>query len=177
MLKEEQEQTKVQVQEDSLKSHAFEHPVDEAAEATPDDQVMFEGFGEEVKRRILLGTYALSSGYYDAYYKKALAVRQELRREHEEIFKKCDLMLTPTAPTPAYGIDENINEPVKMYLADVCTVTANIAGIPAISTPCGYSSSGMPIGFSLSAKQFDDAKVIQLADAFERQFKTCAPVL
>ena len=136
-----------------------------------------EGFGEEVKRRILLGTYALSSGYYDAYYKKALAVRQELRREHEEIFKKCDLMLTPTAPTPAYGIDENINEPVKMYLADVCTVTANIAGIPAISTPCGYSSSGMPIGFSLSAKQFDDAKVIQLADAFERQFKTCAPVL
>lgn len=136
-----------------------------------------EGFGEEVKRRILLGTYALSSGYYDAYYKKALAVRQELRREHEEIFKKCDLMLTPTAPTPAYGIDENINEPVKMYLADVCTVTANIAGIPAISTPCGYSSSGMPIGFSLSAKQFDDAKVIQLADAFERQFKTCTPVL
>ena len=130
-----------------------------------------EGFGDEVKRRILLGTYALSSGYYDAYYKKAMAVRQQFKKEHEEIFEKCDVMLTPTAPTVAYKLNENIDDPVKMYLADVCTVTANIAGIPSISTPCGYDNDGMPIGFSLSAKQFDDAKLIQFADLFEKQFE------
>lgn len=128
-----------------------------------------EGFGTEVKRRILLGTYALSSGYYDAYYKKALAVRQQCRSEHNEIFKKCDAMLTPTAPTVAYKIGENTDDPVKMYLADICTVTANIAGIPAISVPCGTNSAGMPIGFSLSANRFDDAKLIQLADAYEKE--------
>ena len=129
-----------------------------------------EGFGEEVKRRILLGTYALSSGYYDAYYKKALAVRQQFRLEHDEIFKKCDVMLTPTAPTVAYKTNENIDDPVKMYLADVCTVTANIAGIPAISVPCGVNSLNMPIGFSLSAKRFDDAKIVQFADIYEKHF-------
>lgn len=128
-----------------------------------------EGFGTEVKRRILLGTYALSSGYYDAYYKKALAVRQQCRAEHDEIFKKCDLMLTPTTPTVAYKCGENIDDPVKMYMADICTVTANIAGIPAISVPCGLDNSGMPIGFSLSAKRFDDAKLIQFADLFEKE--------
>lgn len=129
-----------------------------------------EGFGTEVKRRILLGTYALSSGYYDAYYKKAMAVRQQFRREHDEIFAKCDIMLTPTTPTVAYKCNENIDDPVKMYLADICTVTANIAGIPAISVPCGTDKNGLPIGFSLSAKQFDDAKVIQFADCYEREF-------
>ena len=129
-----------------------------------------EGFGDEVKRRILLGTYALSSGYYDAYYKKAMAVRQQFRREHNEIFEKCDVMITPTAPTVAYGLNENIDDPVKMYLADICTVTANIVGIPAISVPCGYDKNGMPIGFSVSAKHFDDAKAIQVADFFEQQF-------
>ena len=128
-----------------------------------------EGFGTEVKRRILLGTYALSSGYYDAYYKKALAVRQQCRAEHDEIFSTCDIMLTPTTPTAAYRCGENIDDPVKMYLADICTVTANIAGIPAISVPCGLNKSGMPIGFSLSAKRFDDAKLIQFADLFEKE--------
>ncbi len=130
-----------------------------------------EGFGDEVKRRILLGTYALSSGYYDAYYKKAMAVRQQFRREQSEIFTKCDVMLTPTAPTVAYGCNENIDDPVKMYLADICTVTANIVGIPAISVPCGYNKDGMPIGFSISANHFDDAKAIQFADLFEKQFE------
>lgn len=129
-----------------------------------------EGFGTEVKRRILLGTYALSSGYYDAYYKKAMAVRQQFRREHDEIFSKCDIMLTPTTPTVAYKCNENIDDPVKMYLADICTVTANIAGIPAISVPCGTDKKGLPIGFSLSAKQFDDAKIIQFADCYEKEF-------
>lgn len=128
-----------------------------------------EGFGTEVKRRILLGTYALSSGYYDAYYKKALAVRQQCRAEHDAIFEKCDVMLTPTTPTVAYKCGENIDDPVKMYLADICTVTANIAGIPAISIPCGLNKNGMPIGFSLSANRFDDAKLVQFADLFEKE--------
>lgn len=128
-----------------------------------------EGFGKEVKRRILLGTYALSSGYYDAYYKKALAVRQQCRVEHNDIFKQCDLMLTPTAPTAAYKCNENIDDPIKMYLADICTVTANIAGIPAISVPCGTNKDGMPVGFSLSAKRFDDAKLVGVADIYEKE--------
>ena len=130
-----------------------------------------EGFGREVKRRILLGTYALSSGYYDAYYKKAMAVRQQIKREYDAIFDKCDVMLTPTTPTVAYKCNENIDDPVKMYLADICTVTANIGGIPSISVPCGVNGGGMPIGFSISANRFDDARVIQLADCFERQHK------
>ena len=130
-----------------------------------------EGFGREVKRRILLGTYALSSGYYDAYYKKAMAVRQQIKREYDAIFEKCDVMLTPTTPTVAYKCNENIDDPVKMYLADICTVTANIGGIPSISVPCGINGKGMPIGFSISANRFDDARVIQLADCFERQHK------
>jgi len=134
-----------------------------------------EGFGDEVKRRILLGTYALCSGYYDAYYKKALAVRQELKRQYAEIFENCDVMLTPTAPSTAYGIDENIDNPVKMYLADICTVTVNIAGLPAISTTCGYGSNGMPIGMSIVGKAFDDAAVVQFADAFERSFEVKPP--
>lgn len=130
-----------------------------------------EGFGREVKRRILLGTYALSSGYYDAYYKKAMAVRQQIKREYDAIFDKCDVMLTPTTPTVAYKCNENIDDPVKMYLADICTVTANIGSIPSISVPCGINGKGMPIGFSISANRFDDARVIQLADCFERQHK------
>lgn len=129
-----------------------------------------QGFGEEVKRRILLGTYALSSGYYDAYYKKAMAVRQQFRREHNELFKICDVLLTPTAPSTAYGCDENIDDPVKMYAADICTVTANIVGIPSISSVCGYDSKGLPIGFSVAANHFNDATAIQFADCFERQF-------
>ena len=101
-----------------------------------------EGFGREVKRRILLGTYALSSGYYDAYYKKAMAVRQQIKREYDAIFEKCDVILTPTTPTVAYKCNENIDDPVKMYLADICTVTANIGGIPSISVPCGINGKG-----------------------------------
>lgn len=129
-----------------------------------------QGFGEEVKRRILLGTYALSSGYYDAYYKKAMAVRQQFRREHDALFECCDVLLTPTAPTTAYRCDENIDDPVKMYAADICTVTANIVGVPSVSSICGYDSKGLPIGFSVTANRFQDAAAIQFADCFERQF-------
>lgn len=136
-----------------------------------------EGFGEEVKRRILLGNYALSSGYYDAYYRKALALKQKIRAEYADIFEKCDVILTPTTPSAAYGINENVSDPVKMYQADICTVTVNIASLPAISTPCGYNKDGMPIGMSIIGRQFDEASIIQAADAFEQQFKSVAPVL
>ena len=136
-----------------------------------------EGFGEEVKRRIMLGNYALSSGYYDAYYGKALALRQKIKGEYADIFEKCDVILTPTTPSPAYGINENISDPVKMYQADICTVTVNIASLPAISTTCGYSSTGMPIGMSVVGRQFDEASIIQAADAFEQQFTAVAPTL
>ena len=128
------------------------------------------GFGEEVKRRILLGNYALSSGYYDAYYRKALALKQEIIKEYTEVFEKADVILTPTAPSVAYKIGVQDNDPVKMYTADICTVTVNIAGLPAISTTCGYNASGMPIGMSIVGKRFDEATLIQTADVFERQF-------
>lgn len=133
-----------------------------------------EGFGDEVKRRILLGNYALSSGYYDAYYRKALALRQLIRQEYEDIFEKCDVVLTPTTPTVAYRPDE-MADPVKMYQADICTVTVNIAGLPAISTPCGYDKKGMPIGMSIIGRKFDEATVIQVADAYEQGFTPVAP--
>lgn len=129
-----------------------------------------EGFGDEVKRRILLGNYALSSGYYDAYYGKAMALKQKIREEYDSIFENCDVILTPTAPTVAYGVNENISDPAKMYQADICTVTVNIASLPAISTTCGYDGDGMPIGMSIIGKHWDEATVIQAADAYEKQF-------
>ena len=136
-----------------------------------------EGFGDEVKRRILLGNYALSSGYYDAYYGKAMALRQLIKKEYNEIFEKCDVMLTPTAPTTAYRCDENVSDPVKMYQADLCTVTVNIAGLPAVSTTCGYDSKGLPIGMSIVGRAFDEETVVQTADAFERTFTRISPTL
>lgn len=136
-----------------------------------------EGFGWEVKRRILLGNYALSSGYYDAYYGKAMALRQKIRAEYNDIFQKCDVILTPTTPTTAYKADESVSDPVKMYQADICTVTVNIASLPAISTTCGYDENGLPVGMSIVGKQFDEVSVIQAADAFEKQFNTVKPVL
>lgn len=136
-----------------------------------------EGFGDEVKRRILLGNYALSSGYYDAYYRKALALRQLIRKEYAEIFEKCDLIITPTAPTTAYRCDENISDPVKMYQADICTVTVNIASLPALSTTCGYGANGLPIGMSIIGRPFDEATIIQAACAYEQGFTKINPVL
>lgn len=135
-----------------------------------------EGFGEEVKRRILLGNYCLSSGYYDAYYRKAMALRQLIRKEYNDIFEKCDVILTPTTPAVAYS-PEMTSDPVQMYQADICTVTVNIAGLPAISTPCGYDSKGMPIGMSVIGRKFDEATIIKTADAYEKGFKPVAPKL
>ena len=128
------------------------------------------GFGDEVKRRILLGNYALSSGYYDAYYRKALALKQDFIKEYDRIFQTADIILTPTAPTVAYPIGKQEHDPVKMYTGDICTVTVNIACLPAISTTCGYSRTGMPIGMSLIGRRFDEATIIQAADAFEQGF-------
>ena len=130
-----------------------------------------EGFGQEVKRRIMLGNYALCSGYYDTYYKNATRIRTQIRNEYSDIFSKCDVMLTPTAPTTAYKIGEQENDPVKMYLADIYTVTVNIAGLPAISTTCGYDSKGLPIGMSLIGKAFDEKTIIAVCDRFEKDFE------
>lgn len=136
-----------------------------------------EGFGDEVKRRILLGNYALCSGYYDAYYLKAMALKQKIREEYAHIFESCDIILTPTAPTAAYGTNENISDPAKMYQADICTVTVNIASLPAISTPCGYTAKGMPIGMSLVGRMWDEALIIGAADAYEKGFDRKKAVL
>ena len=130
-----------------------------------------EGFGDEVKRRILLGNYALSSGYYDAYYKNAARIRAQIVEEYNDIFSSCDVILTPTAPTTAYKIGFQENDPVKMYLADICTVTVNIAGLPAVSTTCGYDENGMPIGMSLVGKAFDEKTILSVCDRFEQEFE------
>lgn len=126
------------------------------------------GFGDEVKRRILLGNYALSSGYFDAYYRKACALRQRIKAEYENIFEKADIILTPTAPTTAFKIGSDDTDPVKMYTADILTVPVNIAGLPGISVPCGKDRDNMPIGMSIVGKRFDESTLIQTADAFER---------
>ncbi len=126
-----------------------------------------EGFGAEVKRRIMLGTFALSSGYYDAYYEKAQRVRSMLVNDFAEAFKKCDVIATPTAPTPAFKIGEKSDDPLAMYLDDIYTVTINLVGAPAISIPCGQSSEGLPIGMQLIGSHFDEARLLNAAHAFE----------
>jgi len=125
------------------------------------------GFGMEVKRRIMLGTYALSAGYYDAYYLKAQKVRALLTHDFDEAFKKVDVIAAPTAPTPAFKLGEKVGDPLAMYLADIYTVTANLAGIPGISIPCGENHEGLPIGLQLFAKHFDEATLLRVAHSFE----------
>ena len=128
-----------------------------------------EGFGEEVQRRIMLGTYALSSGYYDAYYLRALKIRALIKREFDQAFKKCDVILTPTAPTAAFLIGAKTNDPLQMYLADVFTVTANIAAIPGVSIPCGFTSGEkpLPIGMQLLGPAFEEQKLLRAARMYE----------
>ena len=130
-----------------------------------------EGFGEEVKRRIILGTYVLSSGYYDAYYKKAQQVRTLVSNKFNEAFKKYDVILTPTSPTTAFKLGEKSSNPLEMYLSDICTVSVNIAGLPGISIPCGLDSKGLPIGMQLIGKRFDEETIIKVAHAYEKQTK------
>ena len=126
------------------------------------------GFGAEVKRRIMIGTYALSSGYYDAYYKKASQVRALLKRDFDEAFRECDVLLTPTTPTPAFRLGEKMDDPLQMYLSDIFTLSVNLAGIPGISVPCGFTRSGLPIGAQFLAGHFDEGKILQVASAYEK---------
>ena len=130
-----------------------------------------EGFGKEVKRRIILGTYVLSSGYYDAFYKKAQKVRTYVKNKFDECFKKYDVLLTPVAPTTAFDIGSKTNNPLEMYLADICTVSINIASVPAISIPCGIDSNNMPIGMQLIGNRFQEEKILNAAYAIEQQIK------
>ena len=127
-----------------------------------------EGFGAEVKRRIILGTYALSSGYYDAYYLKASKVRSLIRRDFDEAFARVDAIACPTAPTPAFRIGEKTDDPLQMYMADVFTISCNLAGIPGLSVPCGVSAAGLPIGLQLLGRPFDELGILQVARACER---------
>ncbi len=126
-----------------------------------------EGFGAEVKRRIMLGTFVLSSGYYDAYYEKAQRVRRMLVNDFAAAFERCDVIATPTAPTPAFKLGEKSNDPLAMYLSDIYTVTINLAGLPAISVPCGTNSAGLPIGMQLIGNHFDEARLLNAAYASE----------
>jgi aspartyl-tRNA(Asn)/glutamyl-tRNA(Gln) amidotransferase subunit A len=128
-----------------------------------------EGFGQEVKRRIMLGTFTLSSGYYDAYYLKALKVRTLIKQDFERAFEGCDVIVTPTAPAPAWAFGQMSDDPLAMYLADVYTISANLAGIPAISIPCGFSSDGLPIGMQLMGRHFAEGRLLQVAWAYQRE--------
>ncbi|MFH1283306.1 MAG: Asp-tRNA(Asn)/Glu-tRNA(Gln) amidotransferase subunit GatA [bacterium] len=127
-----------------------------------------QGFGDEVKRRIMLGTYALSSGYYEAYYGKAQKVRTLIKQDFDEAFKEVDCILTPTSPTPAFKIGEKKSDPLQMYLSDVFTISGNLAGIPGISIPCGFSKSGLPIGLQLLGKAFDEQKLLQVGFKYQQ---------
>ena len=130
-----------------------------------------EGFGAEVKRRIILGTYVLSSGYYDAYYKKAQQVRTLVKKEFDKAFEKYDILITPTSPTVAFDIGVRSNNPLEMYLADICTVSVNIAGLPGISIPCGVDKTGMPIGMQIIGKHFDEETILNAAYTYEQKIK------
>jgi len=127
-----------------------------------------EGFGAEVKRRIMLGTYVLSAGYYDAYYLKAQRVRTLIKKDFDEAFKHCDVIVTPTAPTTAFKIGEKIQDPLQMYLSDIYTISINLAGLPALSLPCGFDSDQMPIGLQIIGKHFDEATILRTAHAYEQ---------
>ena len=125
------------------------------------------GFGEEVKRRIILGTYVLSSGYYDAYYLRALKVRTLIQKDFQTAFEHVDLIASPTSPTPAFKIGEKSGDPLQMYLSDIYTISCNLAGLCGISVPCGFSSSGLPIGLQIVGRHFDEISVLRASAAFE----------
>jgi aspartyl-tRNA(Asn)/glutamyl-tRNA(Gln) amidotransferase subunit A len=127
-----------------------------------------QGFGPEVKRRIMLGTYALSAGYYEAYYKKGQQVRTLIKHDFDEAFKKADIIATPTAPTAAFRIGEKSSDPLQMYLSDIFTISVNLAGIPGISLPCGFTTSNLPIGLQLLGRHFDEESILRASFAYEQ---------
>ncbi len=126
------------------------------------------GFGAEVKRRIILGTYALSSGYYDAYYRKAQQVRTLIKHDFEKAFESVDVIITPTTPTPAFKVGEKIDDPLQMYLSDIFTISINLAGVPGISIPCGFTMNNLPVGLQIIGKHFDEGSVLKVAYAYEQ---------
>jgi aspartyl-tRNA(Asn)/glutamyl-tRNA(Gln) amidotransferase subunit A len=126
------------------------------------------GFGAEVKRRIMLGTFALSAGYYDAYYLKAMKVRTLIRRDFERAFENCDVIVTPVAPTTAFRLGEKMSDPLTMYLSDIFTISVNLAGLPGLSMPCGYDANNLPIGMQIIGPQFSEEMVLRVGDALER---------
>jgi aspartyl-tRNA(Asn)/glutamyl-tRNA(Gln) amidotransferase subunit A len=136
-----------------------------------------EGFGPEVKRRIMVGTYALSSGYYEAYYGRAMRVRTLIKRDYDQAFERVDALLSPVSPTPAFKIGEKVSDPLSMYLSDIYTVTANLAGIPAMSVPCGFTGEGLPVGLQILANQFEEGTLLRLADAYMAAFPVSKPPL
>lgn len=128
-----------------------------------------QGFGEEAKRRIILGTFVLSHGYYDAYYLRALKVRTLIKEDFDRVFKDFDCIITPTSPTPAFKIGERMEDPLKMYLSDIYTISSNLAGIPAISVPCGFTKDGLPVGLQILAKPFNEEILFKVAHAYEQR--------
>jgi aspartyl-tRNA(Asn)/glutamyl-tRNA(Gln) amidotransferase subunit A len=126
------------------------------------------GFGAEVKRRIILGTYALSSGYYDAYYKKAQQVRTLIQQDFDRALKTVDVIVTPTSPTAAFKIGEKTDDPLQMYLTDIFTISLNLAGVPGLSIPCGFTSENLPVGLQIIGKHFDEASIFKIAYAYEQ---------
>ena len=135
------------------------------------------GFGTEVKRRIMIGTYALSSGYYEAYYGRAMRIRTLIKRDYDKAFERVDALLSPVSPTPAFKIGEKISDPLSMYLSDIYTVTANLAGIPAISVPCGFTEAGLPVGLQILANQFQEGTLLRFAENYSQAFPVSAPPL
>jgi aspartyl-tRNA(Asn)/glutamyl-tRNA(Gln) amidotransferase subunit A len=150
--------------------YGFRAPLDrdEATLSRSYSRTRAQGFGPEVKRRIMLGTYVLSAGYYDAYYLKAQQVRTLIRRDYDDAFSRVDAVAMPTSPTPAFAIGARTDDPLQMYLADVFTVSANLAGLPAISVPCGFSRDRLPIGLQLTGRAWDEATLFRLGEAYER---------
>jgi aspartyl-tRNA(Asn)/glutamyl-tRNA(Gln) amidotransferase subunit A len=144
-------------------------------------QTREKGFGQEVKRRIILGTYVLSAGYYEAYYRKASQVRTLMRKDFEEAFQQVDVIMAPTAPTPAFRIGEKAEDPLQMYLSDIHTIPVNLAGIPGISIPCGFSHENLPIGLQIMGRHFDEGKLLKVAYTFEQNtefhIKKPAPIV
>ena len=127
-----------------------------------------EGFGPEVRRRIMLGTYVLSSGYYDAYYLKAQKVRRLIKKDFDEAFAQCDVVLGPTTPSPAFRFGEKTADPLEMYLSDIYTISVNLAALPGMSLPCGMTETGLPVGLQLIAKPFDEETMLRVAHAYEQ---------
>ena len=142
-------------------------------------QTRGQGFGAEVKRRIMLGTYALSAGYYDAYYLRAQKVRTLIREDFTKVFQQVDAIVSPTSPVPAFKLGAKVDDPLSMYLMDVYTLPCNLAGLPGLSVPCGFTQAGLPIGMQLLGRPFDEARLLRIARAFEREhdfFRRAAPV-